>query len=201
MQGGKLLDIGCGNHSPYKAKSANKSIYYVGVDIDKYCIDDSDLKASDEIYFFEVEDYFEKINSEINHSFNYIICTHVIEHLPDKEILFKTIKQKLAKDGKCLITTPNINSINFPSTVNTLNYYDDKTHQGMPVTFQQIYDLCIKNNLCLSMFRLRNKSLLSYVLGFILEPFRILLKRSLPFTWNYWGFEDLYIIEHVRTSI
>jgi len=197
MNGGKVLDIGCGNHSPTKTKNANPSIYYVGVDIHKYHIDDNDLRVSDEIYFFDVENYFEKIRTEINHSFDYIICAHVIEHVPDKEILFRTIKQKLATGGKCFMTTPNINSINFPSTSNTLNYYDDKTHLGMPITFQQIYDLCSKNELRLTTFRIRNRTFLSYTFGFLLEPFRILLKKSLPFTWNYWGFEDLYIIENI----
>ncbi len=197
MKGGKVLDIGCGNHSPSKTKKANSSIYYVGVDIHKYYINDSDIKASDEIYFFDVENYFERIQTEINHSFNYIICGHVIEHLPDKEILFKTIKQKLVKGGKCFITTPNINSVNFPSTSNTLNYYDDETHVGMPVTFQQIYDLCSKNDLRLSMFHIQNRSVLSYLFGFVLEPIRMLLRKSMPFTWNYWGFEDLYIIENI----
>jgi hypothetical protein len=121
----------------------------------------------------------------------------VIEHLPDKEILFSTIKNKLKKGGLCLLTTPNIDSINYPSAWGTLNYYDDKTHLGMPVTFQFLYDLCVHHNLRISKFRLKISSPLAYFLGLCLEPFRILLKRNLYFTWCYWGFEDLYVIENV----
>lgn len=196
MHGGKMLDIGCGNHSPTMTKNINSKIYYVGVDIDKYNINAADLVASDEIYFFDKDVFFGKINAEIGHQFNYMVCAHVIEHLPNKDLLFQTIKKKLVSGGKCFITTPNINSVNFPSSRFTLNYFDDVTHVEMPVTFQQVYDLCLKNNLRICMFHLRNRSVISYLLGLIVEPFRMLLKRNLPFTWSYWGFEDLYIIEN-----
>ncbi|HEY4323929.1 MAG TPA: class I SAM-dependent methyltransferase [Mucilaginibacter sp.] len=195
MAGGKVLDIGCGNHSPTRTKNIKPSIYYVGVDIDKCNLNNADLEIADEIHFFDVASFFDDIIKKIDHNFDYIICAHVIEHLPDKDLLFKTIKNKLTKGGKCFITTPNIKSINFPPSGLTLNYYDDKTHVEMPVTFQHVYDLCTKYDLRLTTFRLQNRTILSYLIGLCFEPLRMIFKRNFPFTWCYWGFEDLYIIE------
>jgi len=196
MHGGKVLDIGCGNHSPYTFKLVNPSVYYVGTDIDKYNIDDRDIKAADEIHFFDVDVFFEKLITDIDYKFDYIICAHLIEHLPDKDIFFRAIKNKLGPNGKCFINTPNIKSVNFPSARRTLNYYDDPTHLEMPVILPVIYDLCVKYDLKITKLNSPNRSYLSYILGFCVEPLRIIMNKNIQFTWSYWGFEDLYIIEN-----
>lgn len=198
MKGGKLLDIGCGNHSPSRTKIANPSVFYVGVDINKYNIDENDIAVANEIHFFDVETFFNDLITKIDHKFNYIICAHLIEHIPDKELLFKTIKSKLVKGGLCYITTPDVHTVNFPSSKGCLNYYDDPTHVNMPLTFQNIHTLCDSHNLRLVKFNLRNSSVFGYLIGLAMEPFRALLKRNMFFTWLYWGFEDLYIIENAE---
>ncbi len=197
MKGGKLLDLGCGNNSPSRTKSANSSVFYVGADIDKYNINEKDEAVADELHFFDVETFFDDVITKIDHKFDYIIGAHLIEHLPDKELLFKTIKSKLVKGGLCYITTPDIQTINFPSSKGCLNYYDDPTHVSMPLTFQNVYNLCEKHKLRLVKFKLRNRSVLGFLIGFAMEPFRALFKRNMFLTWLYWGFEDLYIIENI----
>jgi 2-polyprenyl-3-methyl-5-hydroxy-6-metoxy-1,4-benzoquinol methylase len=197
LKGGTFLDIGCGNHSPSITKWLNKMIYYVGVDIVRYNIDEDDIKSSNEIYFFDETHFFKSILS-LHCSFDFIMCSHVIEHLPEKETLFDTLKKKLRVGGLCFLSTPNINSINFPSASGTLNYYDDNTHLQMPLTFETIYSLCATNDLRIVRFKIQNTSVFGYILGLFAEPFRKFFKKVFPFTWCYWGFEDYYVIERVR---
>ena len=48
--------------------------------------------------------------------------------------------------GLIYLSFPCEKSVNFPKREGTLNYFDDKTHQGMPPKFQALTDELKNNN-------------------------------------------------------
>jgi SAM-dependent methyltransferase len=193
-QKSNILDIGCGNHSPILIKSILPYSNYTGVDIDYYNLDENDKSVADNLFIFPRDSFFESIES-IDSKFDLILATHLIEHLDDPKHLFRAASKLLKTNGILLVTTPNINSINFPTSKGTLNYYDDKTHVDMPILFNHIYDFCKSNNLLITKYKLGSTSVLSKVIGIPFELLRKIFKKNIFTTWSYWGFEDIYIIQ------
>ena len=93
----------------------------------------------------------------------------MIEHLNNPNSLFRAASKLLKPDGKLLITTPNINSINLPSSKETLNYYADESHVGMPILFNNVYECCKLNNLVITKFKLESTSISVKVIGLPFE--------------------------------
>jgi SAM-dependent methyltransferase len=96
MMSGKLLDVGCGN-SPFKFL-VGKNCEYVGIDIAG--ADNFDYKNAGIIIFDGENIPFE------NASFENIICTEVIEHIPNPEKIIAEIHRVLKPDGTAIITLP-----------------------------------------------------------------------------------------------
>ena len=87
---GKLLDIGCGS-KPYQSLFSKKINEYIGIDTYSPL---ADIK----------KDFF---TAHIpSHTFDTILCTQVIEHVPDPNILLKKINTLLKKDGVLILTAP-----------------------------------------------------------------------------------------------
>ena len=101
----KILDIGCG-HGLYM--NSLKNIGYeniLGVDINKEAIEyckERDLNV-------ELIENIENFSKNNKQKFDFIILTHVIEHIKKDEIIenLKYIKELLDKNGILYITTPN----------------------------------------------------------------------------------------------
>lgn len=191
----KILDIGCGNDSPLKIKRLVPNCYYVGVDIDYYNQSKESLAIADELMIFQKDNFFNEVEI-LPYSFDVCIATHIIEHLPKPEDLFKAVSKVLAPNGKLFLTTPNFNSVNFPSSKGTLNFYDDDTHVSMPVPFHKIYEFCSLYNMRITRYKPGNNSVFYKIIGLPFEIVRRILGRNIVTTWAFWGFEDVYIIEH-----
>lgn len=191
----RILDIGCGNDSPLKIKQLVPDCYYVGVDIGYYNQSKESLIIADKLFIFEKASFFNEIEM-LPYSFDVCVATHIIEHLPDPEDLFKAVSKVLAPNGKLFLTTPNFNSVNFPSSKGTLNFYDDVTHVSMPVPFHKIFEFCSLYNLRITRYKPGNNSVLYKIIGLPFEIVRRILGRNIVTTWAFWGFEDVYIIEH-----
>lgn len=87
---GKLLDIGCGN-KPYQSLFIHHIRQYIG--LDKYA-PHADIK--------------EDINSAniALQSFDTILSTQVLEHVPDPNLFLQKISKLLKKNGIVIITAP-----------------------------------------------------------------------------------------------
>lgn len=70
-------------------------------------------------------------------SFDFIMLSHLIEHVKDWKALLLQLKRVLKKGGVIYIETPSQHTVNLPSKTNyiekgflctTINFYDDQTH-------------------------------------------------------------------------
>ena len=122
-----LLDVGCGNHSPEMTKKRRPDIYYAGIDIDDYNTDDISKKLADEYILTDAENFAKTIRS-LNISFDAAISSHNLEHCNYPMETIDAICNRLKGWGVLYLAFPSENSVNFPSRINTLNFYDDSTH-------------------------------------------------------------------------
>lgn len=94
---GKLLDVGCGN-GPFKYLVDRNHCQYIGIDIAG--AGNFDYNNS-EIIIFDGENIPFEDNSYEN-----IICTEVIEHLPNPEKIISEMYRVLKVNGICIVTIP-----------------------------------------------------------------------------------------------
>lgn len=109
--GKKCLDIGCGEGNqmrllrPYFKQVYGTDISFTALSIasDRY---HSGVTSNSNIGLLQADGYLQPFKNE---SFDYILCSEVIEHILPEESqnLLNEISRTLKKDGRCLITTPN----------------------------------------------------------------------------------------------
>jgi SAM-dependent methyltransferase len=123
----KLLDVGCGNHSPSKTKFIFANCEYYGLDLDKtYNNDQKDFEV--------IEQFYELDLTKLDYSiipcnfFDFIRMAHVIEHLYNGDEVLKALIPKLKNGGFFYIEYPGKKSLKLPSMYGTLNFHDDPTH-------------------------------------------------------------------------
>lgn len=101
---GKVLDIGCG------VGDNARILKSLGFTVDGITISENELREANTFlqngYLFNLENGLPE--AVINGQYDYIICSHVLEHIcyPDK--LLKNIKTCLKKDGKLVVALPNL---------------------------------------------------------------------------------------------
>jgi len=123
----RVLDVGCGNNSPFRVKSQRPDIFYVGLDVDNYNQRINPNYYADKYIIVSPEDFVQEI-CNFNDSFDAIISSHNLEHCHMPEKVLDVMLKALKKGGKIYISFPCEESIYFPTRRNTLNFYDDPTH-------------------------------------------------------------------------
>jgi 2-polyprenyl-3-methyl-5-hydroxy-6-metoxy-1,4-benzoquinol methylase len=104
--GTKILDIGCSSGQLGAALKKEKSVYVVGLDIDKDDVSRA-KKNLDEAYIGNVEsDDLSKYGA-----FDYVVMADVIEHLVQPEEALKKVKKMLNKNGKLVFSIPNMANV------------------------------------------------------------------------------------------
>lgn len=127
----KLLDVGCGNHSPSITKSFFPFCQYYGIDKELYNNDQGDLKSMDK--FFQLDLSQQQLAEVPEDYFDVIIFAHVIEHLENGYQVLESLTRKLKKKRHIYVEFPSPKSVNFPTmkkfgAEGCLNFYDDPTH-------------------------------------------------------------------------
>jgi SAM-dependent methyltransferase len=123
----KLLDVGCGNHSPSKTKIVFPNCEYYGLDLDKtYNNDERDFEVIEQFYELDLT----KLDYSIipDNFFDFIRMAHVIEHLYNGDKVLRELIPKLKNGGFFYIEYPGKKSLKLPSMHGTLNFHDDPTH-------------------------------------------------------------------------
>lgn len=185
-----VLDIGCGNNSPFYTKSILPNCNYVGVDIGDY--NQTKPNYADQ-YILTTSDRFHITISEIPGYFDAILSVHNLEHCNDRIATLDAMISKLSKGGRIYITFPCYQSIDFPNRSGTLNYYDDPTHKFTPPDFNVVISKILSSGLEIEYSTQHYRPLVLRSIGFIVEPISFLFKRVFRGTWAYWGFESIIV--------
>ncbi|MBI2599757.1 class I SAM-dependent methyltransferase [Candidatus Daviesbacteria bacterium] len=104
VQGGEVLEIG--SSSGYMTREFNKYDNVVDViEIDKNNVNNLKNLAR-KVFSGSVED--KNIQANIKKKYDFIICADVLEHLTNPEPVLLFLRNKLKKEGKILISIPNV---------------------------------------------------------------------------------------------
>jgi len=184
----KILDVGCGNNSPYIVKSVLPKSIYVGLDIGNY--NQTKPNLADEYYLASPDEFAGKIAS-FNEEFDSIISSHNIEHCNERIVVFLKMIKAIKTGGKIYLSFPCKDSIHFPRRAGTLNYYDDDTHNNLPPDFTEFLKILHDNNFTILFAVKKYKPFLMWLIGLILEPYSRVRNKTFSCTWAYYGFESI----------
>lgn len=184
----KILDVGCGNNSPYKVKQILPNAFYVGIDICE--IDDLGSNSSYNYILASPDDFSGSI-SKIEHKFDAVISSHNLEHCNDLWGTLNSMIDSLNDGGLIYISFPCSESQFFPARIGTLNYFDDETHQLTPPDFLKIISKLESSNFIIEYSNRRYRPIFLFFIGLILEPISALFRRKLYGTWELYGFESI----------
>ncbi len=123
----KILDVGCGNHSPTLAKLFFPRSHYTGIDkVSDYNLDEEDRKNLDVFVLMDLEaPGWERLDPQ---GYDIILLVHVLEHLQHGEAVIERLWSYLRPGGYLYLETPSERSLTLPSMPGTLNFFDDPTH-------------------------------------------------------------------------
>ncbi len=124
----KVLDVGCGNHSPRRTKKYYPDCRYFGLDrcFESY-IEAADLEVMERFYEIDLTNV-SALDDIPDDFFDCVIMSHVIEHLPEAEAAIAKLCGKVAVGGGMYVETPSAHSVRLPHMSQTLNFHDDPTH-------------------------------------------------------------------------
>jgi SAM-dependent methyltransferase len=109
IEGGKVLDLGCGYGSFVDYLNKIKGFNAIGIDTDEESIKISRKLFPDNSYENN------SLNNNIpSNTFDYIILKDVLHHIKEDEAadyIFSQIRRIIKKDGKVIIFDPNVNLI------------------------------------------------------------------------------------------
>jgi 2-polyprenyl-3-methyl-5-hydroxy-6-metoxy-1,4-benzoquinol methylase len=97
----KVLDYGC--NTGYFLEILNQNApnnEYSGADINQYALNRANAKRKEFNFHFIDENFFEK------EKFDYIIISHVLEHIKEREDFIKNLSRLLNVGGKLIIAIP-----------------------------------------------------------------------------------------------
>lgn len=189
----RVLDVGCGNHSPTRYKTVNPGILYFGLDIAEYELNAQDYALAEEIRFVGAKAFDQGI-SQFEQQFDLIISSHNIEHVDEPVRVTAAMAASLSPGGKLWLSFPSLHSVNLPSRGGCLNFYDDKTHKK-PVDELDLINQLGVHGLEVLHYKSRYRPVIAYLLGAMQEPFSRFAGHIFSYTWSFWGFETIVIAQ------
>lgn len=190
-----VLDIGCGNDSGLKIKSVRTDIVYHGVDIADYNLSRSGKEAMDEYFVFNENSFLAELE-DLPHEYDCVILSHVLEHVKNPHELISVLTTKLKSDGKCFVSFPAMESVNFPKRNWTLNFYDDLTHFNLIDSDSLVEDL--SRDYKIEKYIKRNYgSLLTRIAATIMDLCSGLFRKNNFLSWYRWGFEVIIYVKKI----
>lgn len=183
----RILDVGCGNNSPYFVKSIRPDFYYVGIDIGDYIQTKPNL--ADEYILVSPDEFSNRIFT-MKDSFDSIISCHNLEHCNNPYLTLAAMIEALKVGGNLFLAFPTDISIGFPSRKGTLNFYDDDTHKNI-IYYDDIIKFLTNSNFQILYSSRRYRPIFYWLVGFLLEPLSRIMGRGLLGTWEFYGFETI----------
>ncbi len=190
-RGGSVLDVGCGNDSPYQAKLQRTDIRYTGVDIGDYRQTNPVQDYADR-YVLTTPERFAAEIAGLGGGFDAVISAHNLEHCLEPDAVLRAMCAQLRTGGRLYLSFPCEASLGFPHRAGTLNFNDDATHR-LPPAFDKVLATIEAAGLRLDFVRRRHRPAIPFLLGLLLEPLSFASRRVMPLrsTWALYGFETV----------
>ncbi len=191
---GKILDVGCGNNSPYNVKRIRPDVYYVGLDIGVYNQSSEAINYADELIYAQPEKFHQAIE-ENEYEYDVILSTHNLEHCNDFVKVLNAMSKALKEGGLLYLTFPCEESVHFPKRKNSLNFYDDSSHKDV-IPYLKTISVLKQTGMTILFAKKRFRPFLPLMVGLFYEPLAKLTKIQLPImnaTWALYGFETVII--------
>jgi SAM-dependent methyltransferase len=190
-----ILDVGCGNNSPYRVKKVVPDCTYTGIDVADY---NQTAPHNADRYIITSPEKFSLEIAKFSKEFDALISSHNIEHCDNRDETLAAMLKALKVGGKIFLSFPCEQSVRFPKRGGTLNYYDDKTHKLSPPDFDALL-LTLKDfDFEVIYANTRYKPKLLWLIGCILEPLSKFKNKNLLGTWEYYGFESIIIAKKIQ---
>jgi SAM-dependent methyltransferase len=183
-----ILDVGCGNDSPYRIKTCFPGMVYTGLDIGDY---NQTKPILADRYVVTSPDRFASTIREFGAQFDAVISSHNLEHCDARDETLKAMLEVVNPGGKIYLAFPCEASTDFPHRRVTLNYFDDPTHRGYPPSFEKVCQELRDGGFRLDYVVRRYRPALLWLLGLLQEPMSRLIGRNLQGTWALYGFETI----------
>jgi SAM-dependent methyltransferase len=183
----RLLDVGCGNNSPYRAKTQRPDLYYVGLDIPDY---HPTKPAFADDYLLSSAEAFPVAIEELAGTMDAVMSSHNIEHCLDPNRVVRAMGNALKPGGTLYMSFPSEASVNFPSRGGCLNFFDDPTHHALP-RYDDILRSLQDADCKILVAERTYKPLISCLIGGVLEPVSRLRRQTMFGTWAFYGFESI----------
>lgn len=191
VAGGQVLDVGCGNNSPFQFKSQRPDLFYVGLDVVDYNQTRAPNHYADRYILTSPEEFASTINS-YSLKCDAVVCSHNLEHCLHPQAVLEAMLEALKPGGSLYLAFPCEASVDFPKRRGCLNFHDDATHR-MPPEYEKVLATIKSTGLTTEFSCRRYRPLILCFLGLILEPVSWALKTNMPLgsTWALYGFESI----------
>jgi SAM-dependent methyltransferase len=187
---GKLLDVGCGNNSPFRAKHHRPDIYYIGLDVRDYHQQKGASRWADEYRVVKSKEFATAIGS-FTGTFDAVISSHNLEHCEEPATVLQAMLKALKKGGRLYLAFPCEESVSFPHR-DPLNFFDDATHK-QPLSFKETVGTIKAAGCSIDFMAKRYRPVVPFLAGLMLEPVSRLKNKNMPAgsTWALYGFETV----------
>ena len=190
--GERMLDVGCGNNSPMRAKVLTSGVHYTGLDVGNYNQRQQSIQIADKYVVVPKDAFASTIETYID-VFDAVVSSHNIEHCEQPDRVLTAISRSLKCQGRLYLSFPSEASAQLPRRKrSTLNFFDDPTHIRLP-QLDSVLENISRNDLEVEFLATRHRPLLPLICGLALEPLSFLIGRAMPFgtTWALYGFETV----------
>ena len=192
-----ILDVGCGNNSPFFVKKILPKCAYTGIDVGDY--NQTKPILADNYLITSSESFADEIRKFAN-SFDAVISTHNLEHCDEREKTLEAMLKALKVGGRIFLSFPCEQSVSFPKRGGTLNYYDDQTHKFSPPSFKKVLGTFEELGFQLNHAAKNYSPKIYWIVGFIQEPISKFRNKVMRGTWSYYGFESIIIATKTKPT-
>lgn len=189
-----ILDVGCGNDSPFRTKGIIPNCDYTGIDIGDY--NHTKPMVADKYIVTTPQSFSNEIN-KLPPYFDAVISSHNLEHCDDRKATLEAMLSVLKIGGRLFLSFPCEESINFPKREGTLNYFDDSTHKLSPPNFMETLTLIKDKGFEIEYANKNYSPFVLRLIGLLCEPLSKFKNRNMIGTWEYYGFESIIIAKRL----
>lgn len=193
-----VLDVGCGNNSPYLVKSILPRSVYTGIDIGDY--NQTRPNKADHYILTTPEEFASRI-AAFYQCFDAVVSAHNLEHCNDRYATFEAMLRATRVGGRMYVSFPSGRSVSFPRRAGTLNYFDDPTHKESPPDLDRLLAMAERHGFKPVFVTRSNRPFWSWLIGMVLEPVSHIRRTVLRGTWEFHGFEAIMILERVSGEV